>query len=266
MAITTVDGALAWMVPSTYYTKALSGTLVAGRPWTPLYAAGYPGPAIAYTGGATGVNLTFLAGQIPVPAPSGNTHLARFSAVLSAQGGLVVLADRLWHNSITVTSTAIQTMITSAWPARDINGQTAGAGLLCALECSSLMGAGTPTATLTYTNSVGTPTRTAQLVIATTTTSPIGTIYPFGLAAGDVGIQSIEAVKLSATMTTGTAGLILYRPLATLEIPAAGVPNALDVLTSCLPRCYDTTVAFLYYIPTTTTTTQMHGQITFTQG
>ena len=266
MAITTLDGALAGMKPPSYFTKALSGTLVAGRPWTPLYAAGYPGAATAYAGGLNGANLTSLTGQIVIPAASGNTHMARFSAILSAQGGLLMLCDRIWHNSITVTSTAAQAITTSAWPARDMNGATAGAGLLLAFECSALMGAGTPTVTVIYTNSAGTPTKTASLLIATATTSPAGTFYPMSLATGDVGIQSVQSIQLSATMTSGSAGLVLYRPLATLEMAAAGIPNAVDILTGGFPRCYDTTVPFLVYIPTTTTTTQMHGQVVFSQG
>ena len=266
MAITTLDGALAGMKPPSYFTKAASGTLVAGRPWTPLYAAGYPGAATAYAGGLNGTNLTALTGQIVIPAASGNTHLSRFSAIISAQGGLLMLCDRIWHNSITVTSTAAQAITTAAWPARDMNGATAGAGLLAAFECSALMGAGTPTVTMTYTNSDNVATKSASLLIATTTTSPAGTFYPLGLATGDVGIRSIQSVTLNATMTSGSAGLVLYRPLATLEISAAAIPNAVDVLTSGFPRCYDTTVPFLVFIPNTTTTTLMHGQVVFSQG
>ena len=60
--------------------------------------------------------------------------------------------------------------------------------------------------------------------------------------------------------------LVAYRVLATLELPAAGIPNAVDALTSGMPRLYDTSVPFLIFIPQTTTTTQLSGSVVYTQG
>ena len=95
MAITTLDGAIAGMKPPAYFAKALSGTLVAARPFSPFYLAGSPGAAVAPTPGIAGVALTSYAGQIPIPAASTNTHLAHFSGVSSAQPGMLLLCDRL---------------------------------------------------------------------------------------------------------------------------------------------------------------------------
>lgn len=267
MAITTLDGALAGMKPPSFFSKAVSGTLVAGRPFSPFYLAGVPGAAAAPSPGLGGASLTSYAGQIAIPAASGNTHLARFSGVSSAQAGLLLLCDRIWHNSgFTITSTGAQTINSTAWGARDSNGSTDGVGVILGVEISGATGAGTPTITVSYTNSANTASRSATNSVATVANSPVGTFYPIGLQAGDVGVRSVQTLTLSATWTSGTMHLVAYRVLATLELPAAGVPNAVDALTSGMPRLYDTSVPFLIFIPQTTTTTQLSGSVVYTQG
>lgn len=267
MAITTLDLALAGMKPPSYFSKAVTGTMVAGRPFSPFYLAGVPGAAAAPTPGLAGAALTSYAGQVPIPAASGNTHLARFSGVSSAQAGMLLLCDRLWHNSgFTITSTGAQTVNSAAWPARDMNGSTNGVGVILGVEISSATGSGTPTITVSYTNDANTSGKTATNSVATVATSAAGTFYPIGLAAGDTGVRSVQTLTLSATWTSGTMHLVAYRVLATLELPAAGLPNAVDALTSGMPLCYDTTVPFLLFIPQTTTTTQISGSAVFTQG
>jgi hypothetical protein len=193
--------------------------------------------------------------------------LARFSGVASAQAGILLLCDRLWHNSgFTITSTAAQTVNSVAFPARDRNGSTNGEGVLLGVEISTATGSGTPTITANYTNQAGTSGRTATNSTATVGSSAAGTFYPIGLAAGDTGVRSVQTLTLSATWTSGTMHLVAYRVLATLELPAAGIPNAVDALTSGMPRLYNTSVPFLIFIPQTTTTTQLSGSVVYTQG
>lgn len=267
MAITSVDTAIAGMKPPEMVAKALSGTLVAGRPFSSFYTAGIPGAAAAPTPGLAGAALTSYSGQIPVPAASGNTHLARFTGNSSAQAGVLVLCDRLWHNSgFTITSTAAQTVNSAAWPARDLNGSTNGAGVYLGVEISGATGAGTPTITVSYTNSAGTAGKTGTNIVATAASSAVGSFYPIGLAAGDVGVRSVQTLTLSATWTSGTMHLVAYRPIAWLPITGAGIANELDALTSGLPRVYDNSVPFLLFYPQTTTTTGISGSVIFTQG
>jgi hypothetical protein len=268
MAITSLDLALAGMKPPAYFAKAASGTLVAGRPFSPFYLAGVPGAAAAPAPGLAGAALTSYAGQIPIPAASGNTHLARFSGVSSAQGGVLLLCDRLWHNSgLDRTLATAQTINSAAWPARDRNGTTNGDDVLIGIEISTAMGTGTPTISYSYTNSAGTAGRTGANIDAVAASSAAGTFFRLGLAAGDVGVRSIQNITFSATWgTAGVLHLVAYRVLATLELSAAGLPNAVDALTSGMPRCYDNTVPFLLYVPQTTTTTLLTGSAVFTQG
>ena len=267
MAITTVDGALAGMKPPEFYAKALTGTLVVGRMFSPFYLAGIPGAAVAPTPGVAGAALTSYAGQIPIPAASGNTHLARFSGVSSAQAGSLMLCDRLWHNSgIVVTTITGQTINSVAWPARDKNGTTDGVGVYIGLEISTATGAGASVISISYTNSAGTAGRTGTAIPLYAAASVAGSFYVFALQAGDVGVRSVQTYTSSVSMTSGVVHLVAFRPLAQLELPTAGVNGVVDPVTGGLGREYDTTVPFLLYNPQTTTTTQLTGTVIHTQG
>ncbi|TXH58376.1 MAG: hypothetical protein E6Q97_02310 [Desulfurellales bacterium] len=267
MAITTVDGAIAGMQPPVEFAKNVTGTLVAGRPHSLFYLAGIPGAATAPSPGVGGAALTTYAGQLPWANPSsGNSYLARLQAQATI-GGSLLLCDRLWHNSgLSVTSNTSQNVNSVAWPARDRNGSTNGDGVFVGLEVSSGLGAGTPTLTLGYTNSAGVDTRSGTNIQATVASSIAGTFYQFGLAAGDVGVRSIQTYTQSATMTTGAHHLVAYRILARLELTSANVPNALDLLTGGFPRLFDNTVPFLLFIPSTTTTSNITGHAIWSQG
>ena len=157
MAISTLDGALAGMQPARYFAKNVTGTMVAGRPWSLWSLAGNPG-AGAFDNTLNGVALSAsVNGQIPFTNPvSGNSYLARFQAGATIAGTLL-LCDRLWHNGgYTITTTTAQSSTTPTWPARDLNGSTNGDGVLIGIEVSAACGAAAPAPTLTYTNSAGT--------------------------------------------------------------------------------------------------------------
>ena len=268
MAITTLDGALAGMQYPREFAKAVTGTMVAGRPHSTFYLVGIPGAAVAPSPGIGGAVLTTYSGQIPFANPgAGNTYLSRFQGQ-ATQAGTLLLCDRLWHNSgITITSTSLQSFTGSAQiPARDATGTNAGVQVYAGVEVSVATGSGTPTLTLTYTNSSGTGSKTSTNTVATVATSIAGTFYPIGLAAGDVGIQKADGITLSATWTSGTIHVVLYRILARLELTGANVPNAIDALTSGFTRLYDNTVPFIIFIPSTTTTSNITGHVIWTQG
>lgn len=268
MAITTLDGVIAGIQYPREIVKAATGTLVAGRPHSLFYLAGVPPAAVAPTPGIGGAALTTYAGQIPFSNPSsGNTHLARFQAQATIAGSLL-LCDRLWHNSgIDVTLITEQTFTGAAQiPPRDANGQDAGVQVLGAVEISGAVGAGTPTLTLKYTNQDGIADKTATNILATVASAPSGTFYQFGLAAGDSGIQKAQSLTLSATWTSGTIHVVLYRIIARLELIATNLANAIDALTSGFPRFFNNSVPFLVFIPSTTTSSYIAGHVIWTQG
>ncbi len=347
MAITSLDGALAGMQYPREFIKALTGTMVVGRPHSLFMLGGIPGAAVlpvniaitsssianptvittathgltsgdqisieGHTGstpaldgvytvtvlttttftipvdvtvggtggvmscinpggtgtpGITGVNLTTFSGQIPFTNPvSGNTYLARFQGQATVAGTLL-LCDRLWHNSgISPTKITEQLFNSSAQIlARDSNGEIAGVGVYAGVEVSGTLGAGTPTLTLKYTNQSGVADKTATNVVAVVASSIAGTFYPIGLADGDTGIQKAQSITLSATATSGTMRVILYRILARLELTASNIPNAIDALTSGFTRLYNNSVPFLIFIPGATTTSNITGHVIWTQG
>ena len=268
MAITTLDGVIAGCEPPQFFFKTLSPSLTAGRPYTPFYAAGIPGAAVAPTPGLSGVAVTTYPGQIPFTNPvSGTSYLARFVGLSSGQNGQLILVDRLWHNSgINITSTGSQTVNSATFPARDENGTTNGAGVLLGVEVSAQTGSGTPSITVTYTNSAGAGSKTGTNIIGTGANSPVGTFYPIGLAAGDVGVQSVQSFALGTTWTSGTIHLVAYRVLSVIQLGASGISTAVDVVTGGMPVMYNNTVPFVIFVPSTTSSTSLQGSMTVTQG
>lgn len=267
MAISTLDGVIAGLQYPRWFGKAVTATLVAGRPASLWSLGGSPG-AGAFNNTLNGVTLTApVNGQIPYTNPaSGNGYLARLQAQ-ATQAGTLLLLDRIWHNGgYTITSTSAQNSTTPTWPARDAVGSSNGEGILCAMEISAATGAGTPTITMTYTNSAGTASRTATNIQATVASSAIGATYFIGLEAGDIGVRSVQSIQLSATWTSGTMNLVAYRILAAIELTGAFQTNALDAITGGFPRLFDGTVPWLVFIPSTTTATNVSGLAVYAHG
>ncbi|MCC6989933.1 MAG: hypothetical protein IT181_13090 [Acidobacteria bacterium] len=267
MALSTLDSLIAGAQQPRDFVKAVTGTLVAGRPHSLFYLAGTPGAAAAPSPGIGGAALTTYAGQLPFTNPaSGESKLLAMSA-MATQAGQLWLCDRLWHNSgITITSTSAQAFTGAAdIPARDINGAASGHGVYAGVEVSSVVGAGTPTLTLEYTNQAGTTAKTATNQIATVASSIAGTFYPIGLASGDTGIRRATGLTLSATWTSGTIHVVLYRVIAKVNV-GANIPGAIDALSGALAKMYDNTVPFLVFVPNTTTTANISGSAQWAQG
>lgn len=276
MTITTLDGVIAGFRPPVHFAKSITATLVAGRPASLWALGGNPG-AGSFDSTLNGVTLssssTIPAGALRHYDPaSGNSYLGRFQAA-ATQAGVLLLLDRIWHNGgITITSTGSQTIASPTWPSRcptsgtDDTPSTNGEGVLLAVEVSAATGAGTPTLTLGYTNQAGTSGRTATNVIATVASSAIGATYFIGLQAGDTGVRSVQSYQQSATWTSGTVNCVAYRILAALEMPGNLIPNAIDALTSGMPRLYNGVVPWLVFIPNTTTASVVQGSYVETQG
>lgn len=269
MTITTIEQAVIGVKPIEYFHNAVSGTLVVGRPFCPIFTAGAPGAAAAPSPGLSGATLdNTLSGCLYFPATqaSQTIHLANFIGANSANTGLMMLVDFLWWNSgITITSTSAQTINSVTLPARDANGTTNGEGVYVGVLVSTGTGAGTPTLTLGYTNQAGTASRTATNIQATVASSAIGTFYQIALQAGDTGVRSIQTYTQSATWTSGVIHLVAYRVIATLDLGNAGQPEQINMLTGGLTRAYDATCPTIIYIPAATTTTSLYGAVTWTQ-
>ncbi len=275
MAIQTLDGIFAGLRPPVEFSKAQTTTLVAGRP-TSLWALGGSPGAGSYDSTLNGVTLssssTIPNGAIPHWNPAaGNSYLAYLEA-MATQAGRVLLLDRLWHNGgYTITSTSAQNSTTPTWPSRcptsgtDLSPATTGLGVMLAVEVSAATGSGTPTITVSYTNSNGTSGRTGTNILATAASAPIGTTYFIGLQSGDVGVRSVQSLTLSATWTSGTINLVAYRKLAGVSL-LPQQSNAIDSITGAGARLYDGVVPYLVFVPNTTAATNVQGTYIETQG
>lgn len=272
MAITTLDGAIAGMQAPVPIIKVGITTAAVGamRGYTPWYANGNPGASVANAAGVNGdavtpADGTAVQGRIPRTNPgTGNAYLARLG-ISASTAGTLWLIDRLWHNSgLTVTSTAAQAIIPATLPARCGDGTSNGANVMAAIEWSATGGAGVPTVTLTYTDQDGNAGATGAFTAVAS--PPVGTFEIFTLAAGDTGIRAPTSFIQSATRTSGTMHLVLFRVLAQIEVTSANIGNAIDALTSGMPRIYDDSVLQLVWFPSATTATNFMGQYIETQG
>lgn len=272
MAITTLDGALAGFRAPVPITKVGIATAAVGatRGHTLWYAAGNPGASVANAVGVNGQAVTpalgtSVQGRIPRTNPvSGNAYLGRMAMRASTAGSLWLI-DRMWQNSgLVVTQTTAQAITPAALPARSGDGTANGANVMAAVEWSATGGAGVPTVTLTYTDQDGNAGATGTFTGVAS--PPVGTFELFTLAAGDTGIRAPTSFIQSATRTSGTMHLVLFRVLAQMDVTAANVGGAIDAITSGLPRLYDDTVLQLVWFPSVTTATNFMGQYIETQG
>jgi hypothetical protein len=242
--------------------------MVAGRPHSLWYLAGRPGAGVAPNPGINGEILTApVSGALDFTNPvTGNSNLSAFTAGCGQQGGQLLLVDRIWQNSgINVTSTSLQSISGDQIPNRDRDGQNVGYEVYAGVEVSTATGAGTPTITLSYTNTAGQP-KTGTNTISTVASSIAGTFYPISLAAGDKGVQAVTGITLSATWTSGVIHVVLYRVIARLPLLGAGIPNSIDMYSGGFPRIYDDSVLSLIYLPSTTTSSNISGNLIVAQG
>lgn len=267
MAIATLDAVVAgFKAPVPLYK--VTGTMeAAGVLHTTRYAGGLPPASAAPAPGVNGqaVTAASYAGGISRSNPaSGNAYLGSLVAAATVLGTLVLI-DRLWDNSgLSVTSTAAQAITPAALPDRDADGAALGAGVEAAVEWSAAGGAGTPTVTLTYTAADGTTLRTATMVGQATPVA--GTFEAFTGYTGRGGVRAPTSFQQSATRTSGTMHLVLFRRLAALPVSAANVAAAIDALTSGMPRVFDNACLELLWLPVGTGTGTIHGQYVETQG
>lgn len=281
MAIATLDAAVAGARAPVFFSKNVSGTLVAGRPHSFWTIGGNPGAGAAAANTAGGVVPTAAtAGALSRGNPAaGEAHLLEFTGFASAQAGTLLLCDRLLHiqgnsggTAIDETLTTSQTINSTTLPSRcptsaiDDTPSTNGHGVQMGVEVVTATGAGTPTLTLGYTNSGGTASRTATNIDATVASSIAGTFYRIGLQAGDVGCRSIQTYQQSATWTSGQLNLVLYRVIKAIPCPLANVPTMVDWISGGGPRIYDDSCLFFIFVPNTTTTTMIGGTVVETHG
>jgi hypothetical protein len=220
-----------------------------------VWSPGVPGVNGRSTNGTTAAD----AGCMPMPLSVGTQYLTQIQGAGTVAGDLSFI-DIVWVNTaLSTTVVGAQAIVSPAFPARDINATANGTGYCLGLlfTATGANAAAVATTTVTYTNSAGTPGRTATLnaVASIPITPVIGTMIPFLLAAGDTGVQSIQSFNVGTSLVTATcASLIVYiqfpgtpGTIANLnyinEIPTPGVHCATGVVLLPMTQCASTTAA-----------------------
>ena len=185
--------------------------------WSP----GTPGINGRNTDGTTVADL----GCITVGNPTSGAWYVRDFNIAASQVGQFILADVLWVNTgLGVTTTTAQAITQPTLPLRDnsgtSNGYGIGAGIL--VTTATTNAAVISNITLQYTNSNGVAGRTGT-ISSFPATAVAGTFVPFQLAAGDVGVRSIQSITLGTTLGGGAISLIAFNFLGTCPVTLANV-------------------------------------------
>lgn len=239
MPIATNDLAAAGARPPTPIVKASGATAT----WASLWGQGGSPVTGVFDTTLNGVTLdgTTTGAVTRVNPASGSAYLYSLSGTYgSTVQGALFIVDRIWHNGgFTITSTSAQTITSPTWPSRcptsatDDTPSTSGHGVLLAVEVSAAAGAATPVITVSYTNSAGTASRTGTSILTSPSSPGLGTWLPIGLQSGDVGVQSVQSLTLSASWISGTINLVAYRIIGVAPI------GRVDWYTAGSGRIYD---------------------------
>jgi hypothetical protein len=274
MAITTEDQVLAGFQPPKAFMKTSLAAKAAGTPVAMgLLSAGFFPAATLGTPGLAGATIDgttqALGGFFPFTNPSsGNTYLAKAGLFFGSGVVGIDIYDALWYNSgISVTTTTAQTINSVTLPARDATGTTSGVGVMCWVYIASATTSANTTATITYTNSSGTASRTGTIGLGGIPASATaGTFLPFTLQVGDVGIQSIQSLTLGTTLSAGTINLFLIREISYIGATQVSSGLTADWAQLGFPQLYNGTALSFWVMPSITTTGNCSGHICYAQG
>lgn len=129
---------------------------------------------------------------------------------------------------------------------------TNGVGVRAYLVVTAASGTGAQNTAISYTNQAGTSGRALPVTVSNTASAIVGHITHSGtaannygpflpLAAGDTGIRSVQSLTFSAAASSGTAALVLARPLLSIPLTTQSVAVERDFLNQIpsLPRVQD---------------------------
>ncbi len=204
--------------------------------WYSLFkSAGNPAAGSTPASGSGAAATSATTGAFPIVNPSGvNLLRALTYGAGGGTAGMSMIYDRLVHTSGLVGNLNTAQTINSAALTR----YTTGVGVMCALEVYTAIGSTPTTATISYTNQAGVAGQISGTITIPATLVAQSMVFPFPLAAGDTGIQSVQSLTLAAsTGTAGNIGITLYYPLAMIAWNANGY-NERDLIlqTANLPE------------------------------
>jgi hypothetical protein len=179
--------------------------------------------AIPGTGGVVPDNTTV--GGMRQADPGGGRQLwISGASALTSNAGLYILYDRLLHNGgLNGTTLTAQTV------GGTLTRNTTGAGNMIAVEIYAAIGSTATTAVINYTNQDGNPAVTPSFAIGGAGAQELGRMIFVPLAAGDTGVRGVTDIDLVAsTLTAGSFGVVIMRPLLYLASSVAAMPASFD--------------------------------------
>lgn len=253
------------------FRKQGSGAEIAGSGSTYFSSAGYPGAWFPGTPGLAGRACSgsspLDSGSIQIPNYPGQ-YLQSFTAASTVLNSFEVI-DVLWTNSgIVHTTTTLQTISSSTFPARDLYGSNSGYGLQVGLLITTATTNATAntTAVLQYTNQDGVPNRWASVSSSNSlsfipATAVAGFMVPFNLQAGDEGIRSIQGITLGTSLVAGTSSLVVYKPLLSVGCPVINTAFTTKVEPPGIKLWGGEVLLFWSPIITATNATTVYGNL-----
>lgn len=259
-----ITGAAAYTAGRWYDLSPLAGTPIANT-WTgTALNAQVPNETTGfgiYHGGNVSTNIKSIINSGAV------------SAVATAVPGTLMLVDMcLYYPGISMNSAVAQTLVNT----NTLTRYTTGAGLRAYLVITATTGATAHNVALSYTDQGNTAGNTLPVTVACTASAIVPHITHSGtaannygpflpLASGDTGIRSVQTITMSAASGSGTAALVLCKPLITLPITTAGVYAERDLLNQLpsLPKIEDDACLTWLYFPgaATAANTNIFGHI-----
>lgn len=248
-----ITGAAAYAAGRWYDMSALGGTPIANA---------WAGTALNWrscdetTGNGTQIFGIPHAGNVTPDTK----HILNASAVTGVATGVpsqLMLVDMQgYYPGISMNSAVAQNFVGSP-----TLRYTNGVGVRAALVITATSGATAHNVALSYTNTAGTAGRTLPVTVACTASAITPHITHSGtaannygpflpLASGDVGIQSVQSITISAASGAGTAALVLYKPIFSIPLVAASIATERDLLNQIpsLPQVQDgACLTWLYF-------------------
>lgn len=205
--------------------------------------------AFSFTNATAPRNLFLLGGDVT-------------SNTASNTGTLIVLDRLLYYPGINHATTGTTAMTNGV----SLPRSTTGTGVMAFLEVTTGLNATSHTVQLTYTDSAGNSgnTTTAITPIASSAARRVpyaGLFFP--LAAGDVGVRSVQNVIVTGGGATGTSCLVLAKEICRIPFSTVGVVGKIDLLKEelDLPEIEDgAALMFLLVTPAAATTPNVNGK------
>jgi hypothetical protein len=199
-------------------------------------------------------------------------NVAAVTGVATGVPGVLMLVDMQgYYPGINMNIATAQTL-TGTPTLRYTNG----VGVRAFLVVTATTGATAHNIAMSYTNQSATAGKTLPVTVACTASAIAPHITHSGtaannyapflpLASGDTGIQSVQTVTISAGSGSGTAALVLARPLLSLPITTVSIAAERDLINQLpsLPRIYDgACLTWLYFAGAATgASTNFYGSV-----